>query len=124
MSKKEESVRIDYNKVFTEEMILESEGKISKADGYKMKKEELNRIIESGVDYCSCPEACAHHGKCWECVMIHRGHRDHLPYCMWDMVNERIYNLQRLTEGSLCSFKEHGEPCEGCGQKEWEKSIR
>lgn len=120
----DESIRIDYNKIFKEEMELEREGKISKAEGYKMKRKELDRILESGVDYCSCPEACAHHGKCWECVTIHRGHRDHLPYCMWDMINERLYRLQLLTEGSLCKFKEHGEPCEECNQKEWEKSVR
>ena len=120
----QEKVRIDYNKVFTEEMNLSREGKITAAEGYKMKREELDRIIESKVDYCSCPEACPHHGKCWECVMIHRGHRDHLPYCMWDMVNERIYDLQLLTEGSLAKYKKHGSPCENCGQKEWEESVK
>ena len=114
MSDKE--IKIDYNEVFTKELNLSREGKITKAEGYKMKYDELDRIKESGVDYCSCPEACAHHGKCWECVLIHRGHRDHLPYCMWDMVNERIYDLQLLTEGSIKNYKRR-KPCEGCSQE-------
>lgn len=41
--------------------------------------------------------------------MIHRGHRDHLPYCMWDMVNEKLYAAGRLTEGSLKLWKPHQE---------------
>ena len=69
----------------------------------------VDGILESGVDYCSCPEECPHHGKCRECVLIHRGHRDHLPYCLWDMVNERLYAAGRLTEGSLKRWKAHGE---------------
>ena len=122
MSEKE--IRVDYNKVFRKEMEMSRDGELTKAESYKMKMDELNRIKESGVDYCSCPEACPHHGKCWECVMLHRGHRDHLPYCMWDMVNERIYDLQLITEGSLKDYKRHGSPCEGCSQKEWEESIK
>ena len=51
-------------------------------------------------------EACPHHGNCFECVTLHRGHRDHLPMCMWDMVNERLHKLSRLTEGTLRSYEE------------------
>ena len=40
------------------------------------------------------------------CVTLHRGHRDHLPMCMWDMVNERLHKLSRLTEGTLRSYEE------------------
>ena len=62
MSEKE--VRVDYNKVFRKEMEMSRAGELTKAESYKMKMDELNRIKESGVDYCSCPEACPHHGKC------------------------------------------------------------
>ena len=41
--------------------------------------------------------------------MIHCGHRDHLPYCMWDMVNEKLYAMERLTEGSMKQWKPHKE---------------
>lgn len=46
-----------------------------------------------------------HHGNCFECVTIHRGHRDHLPMCLWDMVNERIAALSHITEGSLHAYE-------------------
>ena len=41
----------------------------------------LAEVRASGQDHCTCPEACKHHGKCVECVTIHRGHGDHLPFC-------------------------------------------
>ncbi len=98
------SVKVDGNEKIRRELELERSGDITPADGYKMKMDALQEIKDSGIDHCSCPEACPHHGKCWECVLIHRGHRDHLPYCFWDMTNERLYKLQLLTEGSLKDY--------------------
>lgn len=108
------SVKVDWN----EKMILQDrmgrEGKMTPAEQYAMKMEALQEIIDSGIDYCSCTEKCGHHGKCWECVMIHRGHRGHLPFCFHDMVNERLYSLSGLTEGSLAAYRpaESADKCE------------
>ena len=34
-------------------------------------------------DFCSCGKTgCKFHGKCMECVAIHRGHGNHLPECL------------------------------------------
>jgi len=60
----------------------------------------LEEIMASGEDLCSCPGDCEYHGRCVECVMIHRGHADHLPHCFRAMVNERIQGLSALTEHS------------------------
>lgn len=89
-------------------------GKMTPEEQYKIKMEALQEIMDSGIDYCSCPKSCPHHGKCRECVLIHRGHRDHLPYCMWDMVNEKIYDMQKLTEGSFKRYESSKLPCTGC----------
>ena len=61
----------------------------------------LAEIMNSGKDLCTCPAACKFHGKCVECVMIHRGHGDHLPHCFRAMVNSRLDGLSALTEHSL-----------------------
>jgi len=61
----------------------------------------LEEIKGSGEDLCSCPVDCKYHGKCVECVVIHRGHGDHLPHCFQKMVNRRIEALSALTEHSL-----------------------
>ena len=66
-------------------------------EGWKIKQEFLKQVRESG-DHCPCQQACPHHGNCFECVTIHRGHRDHLPMCMWDMVNERLHKLSLMTD--------------------------
>jgi len=105
-------MKIDNNELAKKQHELDSKG--FKREAYEMKMEFLKQIEESGMDHCPCKEACPHHGNCYECVTIHRGHRDHLPFCLWDMVNEKIYGISRLTEGSLkdyapCSDSEEGE---------------
>ena len=70
------------------------------ATASKLQDDFLSEIMASGEDLCSCPHACKFHGKCVECVMIHRGHGDHLPHCFREMVNRRIEVLSELTEHS------------------------
>mgnify|MGYP000880487288 FL=1 len=91
-------MKIDGNELAILQNDLDREGK--KEEALKIKLEFLRQVRESG-DHCPCKEACRHHGNCFECVTLHRGHRDHLPMCMWDMVNERLHLLSHMTEGTL-----------------------
>ena len=60
---------------------------------------DVHKDINEGEDHCTCPDAtCRHHGKCLDCVVIHRGHRDHLPYCFHDMITERMNCMGGLVE--------------------------
>jgi len=72
---------------------------------WKMEDEviaEVHQSLEAGETFCNCPNtACRLHGNCMDCVIVHRGHRDHLPYCMHDMVNERLSALSALTESEV-----------------------
>ena len=104
-------VKVDGNKKMLYQHLMGVAGKMTEDEQYVIKMDALKEIKDSGIDYCSCPNSCPHHGKCWECVLIHRGHRDHLPYCLWDMVNERIDNMQKLTEGSLKNYDPKNSPC-------------
>ncbi|MCL5072761.1 MAG: LPS biosynthesis protein [Actinobacteria bacterium] len=74
--------------------------------GEQLQKEFLENVKRSGQDYCSCTIKCRYHGKCVDCVIIHRGHRDHLPNCFHDMVNDKINQLSCLTEHSFNANKE------------------
>ena len=57
---------------------------------------------DAGETHCSCPnEGCRLHGDCVRCVVAHRGHQDHFPFCMHSMLNERLKLVSDLTEGSL-----------------------
>ncbi|MGI6153014.1 MAG: LPS biosynthesis protein [Christensenellaceae bacterium] len=95
-------MQIDGNPKEKESLVVNRSG--DKKLGMKMEDEfiaEVYESIQSGEDHCTCPAACRHHGKCLDCVAIHRGHRDHLPYCFFDMVNERLAPLSDITEGTL-----------------------
>ena len=99
-------MKIDGNELAILQNDLDREGK--KEEALKIKLEFLRQVRESG-DHCPCKEACRHHGNCFECVTIHRGHRDHLPMCLWDMVNERLAALSHMTEGTLRAYIAQGE---------------
>jgi len=91
---------IDNNEKEKQAMAAFSRG--DKTLGHELQDSFLTDIKESGEDHCSCPASCKHHGDCFACVVIHRGHRDHLPVCFHDMVNERLLKASELTEHSIC----------------------
>ena len=97
-------MKIDGNELAIRQNDLDREGHHKEA--MAIKPEFLKQVRESG-DHCPCKEACPHHGNCFECVTLHRGHRDHLPMCMWDMVNERLHQLSLMTEGTLRTYEEN-----------------
>ena len=64
--------------------------------------EEIRKARKEGEDFCPCKDkSCKHHGICWECVQIHRGHGMHLPYCLQKMVNRRLAAVSELTEHTI-----------------------
>ena len=90
---------VDDHPMEVEAMELFRQGKSTEAS--RLQDEFLAEVKRSGVDHCTCPVACKFHGKCVQCVVIHRGHGDHLPHCMQGMVNRRIEQLSELTEHSF-----------------------
>jgi len=75
---------------------LFKQGRVEEAN--RVQDEFLQTVLSSGEDHCSCRVACKHHGKCIECVVLHRGHGHHLPNCFRDMVNQRLEPISQLTE--------------------------
>ena len=66
-------MKIDGNELAIRQNDLDREGRHEEA--MAIKKEFLKQVRESG-DHCPCKEACPHHGNCFECVTLHRGHRN------------------------------------------------
>ncbi len=95
-------MKIDGNELMKKEILASRSG--NSEESWRLKQEFMKQVKENG-DHCPCPEACPHHGNCFECVTFHRGHQDHLPYCMWEMVNQKISGLSALTEGSFCDYE-------------------
>lgn len=75
-------------------------------EDHRIRDQFIQEVKDSGIDHCSCPNACSLHGKCMECVIVHRGHKDHLPCCFFDMVNEKMECLYHMTEETLGKAKE------------------
>jgi hypothetical protein len=51
---------------------------------------------------CSCPQrGCAYHGKCYECVRIHRHYGEHLPSCLQFLLTDKLAALAEVAEVAL-----------------------
>lgn len=60
---------------------------------------------------CPCPNPlCNWHGKCTECVALHRYHGDHVPFCLQPIIRDKLAALAGTAEMAL-SPKE-GTPVE------------
>ena len=64
-------MKIDGNELAILQNDLDRRGQ--KQEAWKVKQEFLKQVRESG-DHCPCQEKCPHHGNCFECVTLHRGH--------------------------------------------------
>ena len=95
-------MKIDGSPIAKKALEIGRSGDVQKE--FEMEKEWTDAILASGEDHCPCTAKCGHHGNCFVCVQIHRGHRDHLPMCMWDMLNERIAGVANLTEGTFLQY--------------------
>jgi len=87
---------IDFNAQEKEAMECFKRGETTRA--FQLQNKFLAEVKSSGIDHCSCRAQCRYHGNCVDCVVIHRGHQDHLPECFREMINRRIEALSGLTE--------------------------
>ena len=57
-------------------------------------------LIKSGEhSECPCTQvACQWHGKCFECVLIHRVKKHHVPQCLQPILRERIEEMAKVAE--------------------------
>ncbi len=87
---------IDNNAQEIKAMDFFRKGETNKAN--QLQNQFLADVKSSGIDHCSCRTECRHHGICSDCVVIHRGHQDHLPECFREMINKRIESMSALAE--------------------------
>lgn len=73
---------------------------LEKKEKYAEMVKELRAIIKSGkYTKCPCPkQKCEWHGKCFECVMLHRVIQDHVPSCLQPMLRNKIKELAKVAE--------------------------
>lgn len=75
-----------------------------------MSKEEYVEIIKRCRDLlasdeareCSCPKVkCEWHGKCYECVRIHRHYGKHLPNCLQHILKDKVQAIADTIESTV-----------------------
>ena len=90
---------IDDHPLEIEAMRLFKEGRSKEAQ--KLQEQFLEEVRNSGEERCPCPGNCKYRDNCVTCVTIHRGHGDHVPYCMRKMLNRKLQEPSGLTEHSF-----------------------
>lgn len=98
-------MKIDENPIMLEAIKEFKKG--NKLEGRRIQDTFVEELRASTEDHCPCTVGCKFHGKCKECVAIHRGHTDHLPACMFNTVNKKLKGMLEITENSL--IKEFNE---------------
>jgi len=75
----------------------------NKKEGHRLQNEFVAEFQEAyqNKDHCPCTVACRYHGKCRECVAIHRAHMEHVPNCLRSLLNQKICALSELTEHTV-----------------------
>ena len=92
-------MRIDDHPLEIEAMRLFRAGR--GAEARKLQEQFLEEVLGSGETPCPCPGGCKYRGDCVKCVTLPRGHGDHVPSCMREMLNRRIRAVSGITEHSF-----------------------
>ena len=73
-------------------------------------KQEFEKILEKSreivadksLDACTCSNKnCEWHGKCFECVKIHRVKGKHIPECLQHIFEDKLNDLARCVERKI-----------------------
>ena len=83
----------------------------TKEEYYESQLENRRLVTDPQVTKCTCPKTfCEWHGKCRECVAIHRHYNDHIPACLHHIINDKIKALATVAE--LVTEKKEPVPME------------
>lgn len=78
---------------------------------YEQVLENRKLAADPEVTACTCPSTlCDWHGKCRECVALHRYHGEHIPHCLQPIVREKLEALAGVVE--MTPVQREGTPVE------------
>ncbi|MCP4131823.1 MAG: hypothetical protein GY754_12660 [bacterium] len=71
----------------------------TKEEFYSMVKDLRKIAADPANQKCSCPKVkCEWHGRCLECVTLHRHFKDHVPSCFQQFINDKIKAIVSIGE--------------------------
>lgn len=84
----------------------------SKEEFYNEVVKEIRSVLRDPNNLkCSCLKVkCEWHGKCQDCVAIHRYYKDHVPNCFQQFINDKIKAIAQI--GELNVYEKEKTPSE------------
>ncbi|HNX13652.1 MAG TPA: hypothetical protein PK854_05490 [Oscillospiraceae bacterium] len=71
----------------------------TKEEYYDLVLQNRKLAADPKVTKCPCPNSlCEWHGRCRECVALHRYHNDHVPFCLQPIIRNKIKELAATAE--------------------------
>ena len=71
----------------------------TKEEYYELVLQNRALAADPAVMRCTCPnKLCDWHGKCKECVALHRHHGDHVPFCLQPILREKVKAIASAVE--------------------------
>lgn len=88
---------------------------ITKGGSMRTREEYYELVLENRrlakdprVTRCTCPNTlCDWHGKCRECVALHRYHKSHVPFCLQFIIKDRVQALAATVEMETALSRPH-----------------
>ena len=76
-------------------------------------KEEYDKVLDKSreiiadksLDACPCSQKCEWHGKCFECVKIHRIKGKHIPECLQHLFINKLKDIAKCVECKVVDDK-------------------
>lgn len=83
----------------------------TKEEYYELVLENRKLAADPEVTRCPCPNGlCEWHGKCRECVALHRYHNQHVPVCLQPIIRNKVQALAGVVEMDM--VPKQGTPIE------------
>jgi len=72
---------------------------VSKEEYYERVLANRKLVEDAAITGCTCPNTlCDWHGKCKECVALHRFYNDHVPFCLQSILRDKVKALAATVE--------------------------
>ena len=83
----------------------------TKEEYYGLVLENRKIAIDPENLKCTCTAIlCEWHGRCLECVALHRYHKDHVPACFQTFINDKLRHIVNI--GELTAVEKEKTPTE------------
>ncbi|MCL1859597.1 MAG: hypothetical protein FWF92_10250 [Oscillospiraceae bacterium] len=83
----------------------------TKNEYYEQVLKNRKLVSDPEITKCTCQNTlCDWHGKCKECVALHRFHNNHVPVCLQPIIEDKLKELVGVVE--MIATKKEATPIE------------